>query len=192
MCFVNCFSGILTNAQALDVNTLFTALKSELGNKVVAANDINAAEQPIKKMLGMGASLAEVKSVLLDFIGKGFKGNNLSSLVSCVSDLMKKGTSVEMSEQIIRNVSQIGVKVYLAWIVGFPGEEEKDFNETVQFINRNKEYIIAVIFRIIKSTACIRIVADFGLISFQVAENTERTKIFEFTTLTAIISINCW
>jgi len=114
MCFVNCFSGILTNAQALDVNTLFTALKSELGNKVVAANDINAAEQPIKKMLGMGASLAEVKSVLLDFIGKGFKGNNLSSLVSCVSDLMKNKEAIKGAagfvSQAIKQASAMGLK----------------------------------------------------------------------------------
>ena len=114
MCFVNCFSGILTNAQALNVNTLFTALKSELGSNIVAANDINAAEQPIKKILGMGASLAEVKSVLLDFIGKGFKGNNLSSLVSCVSDLMKNKEAIKGAagfvSQAIKQASAMGLK----------------------------------------------------------------------------------
>jgi hypothetical protein len=42
-------------AHALNVNTLYIALKSELGSKVVTGNGINAVEQPIKKMLGMGA-----------------------------------------------------------------------------------------------------------------------------------------
>jgi hypothetical protein len=114
LCFVSCFSGILTNAQALDVNTLFTALKSELGSKVVADNGVNAAEQPIKKILGMGASLAEVKNVLLDFISKGFKGNNLSSLVSCVSDLMKNKEAIKGAAgfvfQAIQQASSMGLK----------------------------------------------------------------------------------
>jgi len=114
VCFASCFSGILTNAQALDVNTLFTALKSELGSKIVAANDINAAEQPIKNLLGMGASLAEVKSALLDFIGKGFKGSNLGSLVSLVSDLMKNGEAIKGATNIvsraIKQASAMGLK----------------------------------------------------------------------------------
>ena len=114
LCFVSCFSGILANVQALDVNALFTALKSELGNKVVADNGINAAEQPIDKMLGMGVGLTEIKSVLLDFIGKGFKGNNLSSLVSCVSDLMKNKDALKGATsfvtQAIQQAGAMGLK----------------------------------------------------------------------------------
>jgi hypothetical protein len=114
MCFVSCFSGILINAQALDVNSLFTALKSELGNKVVVDNGVNAAEQPIKKMLGMGVSTTDIKGLLLNFIGKGFKGNNLGSLVGCVSDLMKnkeglKGATSFVS-QAIQQASAMGLK----------------------------------------------------------------------------------
>ena len=114
MCFVSCSSGIFTNAYALDVNTLYTALKTELGNKVVAANDINAAEQPIKKILGMGANPVDVKSVLLDLISKGFKGNNLSGLVSCVSDLMKNGKAIKDASgfvsQAIQQAGAMGFK----------------------------------------------------------------------------------
>ncbi len=114
MCFISCLGPLTTKAQALDVNTLFTALKNELGDKVVAASDINAAEQPIKKLLGMGASLAEVKTVLLDFIGKGFKGNDLNSLVSCVSDLMKNKEAIKTAasfvSQAIGQASAMGLK----------------------------------------------------------------------------------
>ncbi|MCX5693533.1 MAG: hypothetical protein NT014_00105, partial [Candidatus Omnitrophica bacterium] len=60
LCFVICFGGILANVQALDVNSLFTTLTSELGNKVVADNGISAAEQPIKKMLDMGVAPTDI------------------------------------------------------------------------------------------------------------------------------------
>lgn len=114
VCLISCFSGFSAKVQAFDVNALFTTLKSELGNKVVADNGINAAEQPIKKMLGIGVGLSEIKSVLLDFIGKGFKGNNLSSLMSYVSDLMKnkdafKG-AVGFVSQAIQQAGAIGLK----------------------------------------------------------------------------------
>jgi len=134
LCFVSCFSGILTNAQALDVNALFTSLKSELGSKVVADNNINTVEQPIKKILGMGVGLTEVKGLLLDFISKGFKGNNLSSLVSCVSDLMKnkdafKGAASFVA-QAIQQAGALGLKGdgLVAKVQGLVGQKKASLN----------------------------------------------------------------
>ena len=134
LCFVSYFSGILTNAQALDVNTLFTALKGELGSKVVAANGINAAEQPIKKMLGMGVSTIDIKGLLLNFIGKGFKGNNLGSLVSCVSDLMKNKDAFKSAAsfvtQAIQQAGALGLKGdgLVAKVQGLVGQKKASLN----------------------------------------------------------------
>ncbi len=58
-----------------------------------------------------------------------------------VIDLVKKGTSVNASETMVQVFSKYGIKIYLAWIVGLPGEMEEDFWETVDFIDRNKEHI---------------------------------------------------
>lgn len=114
ICFLCYFSGILTNAQAIDVNAVFQQLKGELLNKGLTASDINAAERPAKNMLSLGATQADVISVLVDFVAKGFKGNDLGSLVGMVSDLMKSGSSTKISvgtvSQAIQQASVLGLK----------------------------------------------------------------------------------
>lgn len=58
-----------------------------------------------------------------------------------VNDYVKKGTSVSKSEEVVKVFSQAGMKIYLAWIAGLPGEKEEDFWESADFIYRNKKYI---------------------------------------------------
>jgi radical SAM superfamily enzyme YgiQ (UPF0313 family) len=58
-----------------------------------------------------------------------------------IMDLVKKGTSVDTSETLVHVFSRYGIKIYLAWIVGLPGETEDDFWKTVDFIDRNKAHI---------------------------------------------------
>ena len=93
-----CFSG---SAQALDANAAFQMLKTELQNKGLASTDIMAAAQPMKDLLGLGASSAEVKNVLLNFAANGFKGQDLNRLTAMVGDLMKSGLPAKAALEFV-------------------------------------------------------------------------------------------
>ena len=58
--------------------------------------------------------------------------------------LMKKLINIEQVEQILKDTRQAGINTQVNFIIGFPGEGEKEFQETVEFIKRNKEYISGV------------------------------------------------
>jgi radical SAM superfamily enzyme YgiQ (UPF0313 family) len=61
-----------------------------------------------------------------------------------VMDLMEKRTTVEKAREIIHHTHWAGVQVHLNMIVGFPGETESDFNETLTFLNDNISSITGV------------------------------------------------
>ncbi|MFC1658932.1 B12-binding domain-containing radical SAM protein, partial [Candidatus Omnitrophota bacterium] len=48
------------------------------------------------------------------------------------------------AEQVIRRTYKAGITTSINIIVGFPGETKDDFNETITFIKRNKDYILEV------------------------------------------------
>lgn len=106
--------GVLNGAHALDVNAAFGLLKAELLNNGMAANDIKAVEPPVKSMFNLGGSPADLKTILLGFMAKGFKGNDFSSLVLMVSDLAKNGEPVKNAgtfvTQAIQAASPLGLK----------------------------------------------------------------------------------
>ncbi|GEM_PF-1884505 len=106
--------GVFKGAQALDVNAIFGQIKSELLQKGMSAGDITAVEPPVKNMLSLGGNQADVKSILLDLMSKGFKGNDFSSLVGMVSDLAKNGEPVKNAgavvSQAIQGASVLGLK----------------------------------------------------------------------------------
>jgi radical SAM superfamily enzyme YgiQ (UPF0313 family) len=52
--------------------------------------------------------------------------------------LMHKGFSTEEAERFIFDCYKAGIKIIANWIVGFPGETEREFAETVNFIRRNE------------------------------------------------------
>ncbi len=58
--------------------------------------------------------------------------------------LMNKGITKEEAEEVIRNTSTAGISVRANFMFGFPGEEEEDFQETLDFIERNHEFINSV------------------------------------------------
>ncbi len=58
-----------------------------------------------------------------------------------VTDKMRKGFRIQDSEQNIRDAYSAGIEVVANFIVGFPGENEEDFQLTLDFISRNRQYI---------------------------------------------------
>lgn len=61
-----------------------------------------------------------------------------------LNNLMKKGTSVSMSKEIVRHSHNVGIAPHLQVIVGFPGEEDGDFEQTYSFIKELSPYIHGV------------------------------------------------
>ncbi|OUR92957.1 hypothetical protein A9Q84_20835 [Halobacteriovorax marinus] len=63
-----------------------------------------------------------------------------------VLDLMNKGTKIAQNQRVLEDAASIGIKVHGLFLVGFPGEEDHDFNKTLKFIHKNKDkfYVISI------------------------------------------------
>lgn len=61
-----------------------------------------------------------------------------------IMDLMDKRTTVEVAERVIRDSFNAGIAVNVNLVVGFPGEGEQEFQETMDFLQRNERYIQSV------------------------------------------------
>jgi len=55
--------------------------------------------------------------------------------------LMRKKFTVELCNRVIKETREAGMDESFNIIVGFPGESETEFNETVQFVKNNLEYV---------------------------------------------------
>lgn len=58
-----------------------------------------------------------------------------------IVDRMQKGFQIEDAERILRDAHEVGLETVVNFIVGFPGETEEDFQETLNFVSRNWDYI---------------------------------------------------
>ena len=54
---------------------------------------------------------------------------------------MGKQFIISVASEVIRNTHKSGIKVVTNFMFGFPGEEEDDFEQTLEFIERNKDHI---------------------------------------------------
>lgn len=61
-----------------------------------------------------------------------------------VMDLMEKRTTVEAASQVIKDCHAAGIVVSVNIIVGFPGETEADFQDTLKFLGEHNKEIGAV------------------------------------------------
>lgn len=68
-------------------------------------------------------------------------GFGLESASQKVVNSMGKGFKIEDAERVIRDTHNAGIETILGIIAGFPCETEKDFQETIDFIKRNKDFI---------------------------------------------------
>lgn len=55
--------------------------------------------------------------------------------------LMDKPFNSKQASQMLRYAHKAGLETHVNIIVGFPGEVEKDFKKTIDFIKKNKDYI---------------------------------------------------
>ncbi len=68
-------------------------------------------------------------------------GYGIESGSQKVLSLMRKGFTVEEAERVIRDTHKAGIDVVTNFMFGFPGETDENFEETLQFVAKNKEYI---------------------------------------------------
>jgi radical SAM superfamily enzyme YgiQ (UPF0313 family) len=77
--------------------------------------------------------LREANFVALRFGIDAFSENTLR--------LQKKGYTVEMIEQNLRDCWEVGIFTEVNWVIGVPGETEQDVAEGIDLILRNSKYI---------------------------------------------------
>jgi hypothetical protein len=58
-----------------------------------------------------------------------------------VVDLMGKGFRVADAERLLRDAAAAGISLVVNFMVGFPGETERDFAQTLAFVARNRDCI---------------------------------------------------
>jgi MoaA/NifB/PqqE/SkfB family radical SAM enzyme len=58
-----------------------------------------------------------------------------------VLDLMRKRYKIEDADNVLKYTHEAGIQVTCNFMFGFPGETEKDFQQTLEFLRRNKNYV---------------------------------------------------
>ena len=85
-----------------------------------------------------------------------------------ILSMMNKRYTAQDAERFIREAHQAGITVVIFLIVGFPGEKEEEFNETVDFLRRNKDYIDVIssinTFMVLEGTPILRQARKYGII----------------------------
>lgn len=71
-----------------------------------------------------------------EFLSYGFESGSQK-----VVDQMEKRSTVALAQEVIRNTHAAGISTGLNVIVGFPGEEEEDFQMTLDFLRANLSHI---------------------------------------------------
>lgn len=80
----------------------------------------------------------------------GFKNLKfgLESFSNNVLKLMHKPYTAEEASEVIKKVYFANIEVALTMIIGFPGETEEDFDDTIKFVEENYKYITEINFNL--------------------------------------------
>ncbi len=62
-----------------------------------------------------------------------------------ILDLMKKDYDINEMKEVIKNTSDVGIKVKTSWIICFPNESLRDFILSIKFIIKNIIYIDSIL-----------------------------------------------
>jgi radical SAM superfamily enzyme YgiQ (UPF0313 family) len=96
-------------------------------------------ETLFKKMASSGCSLKRREKIF------GIPGGSLVFGLESGSDkilkLMRKGYTSTDAENVLKMARDAGIATIVNLIVGFPGESDFEFNETLEFIERNRDSI---------------------------------------------------
>jgi radical SAM superfamily enzyme YgiQ (UPF0313 family) len=65
----------------------------------------------------------------------------IESAAPRVLGLMDKMTNPRIISEVLKSLANAGVRTTTYWVVGFPGETEEDFQETLNFIEEHHKYI---------------------------------------------------
>jgi len=86
------------------------------------------------------------KEIIRKMASVGCKGlcMGLESGSQRMIDKMGKGFDIGSAEKIIREIHDAGIFTVLNFVVGYPGEEEEDFQKTIDFLDRNRAYVDSI------------------------------------------------
>jgi len=84
--------------------------------------------------------LEKMKKAGCDYLSYGMETGSQN-----VIDKMKKNFKITDAERVIQHTYDVGIFVGLHFMFGFPGETEEDFDKTLDFLKRNREYIYEVV-----------------------------------------------
>ena len=77
-----------------------------------------------------------------------------------VLDLMSKGTEIAVAEKILKKTYFQGIKNHVYLMFGYLGETEENRRETLDFLNRNKEYIYSYSISFFQPMPCTPVYKD--------------------------------
>lgn len=80
--------------------------------------------------------------------------------------LMNKGIDINTAERILKDANTLGIIVHIGVIFGFPTENRDDVKKTINFLQRNKEYINKInpfYFTLLKSSGIFTIKDKIGM-----------------------------
>ncbi len=99
-----------------------------------------------------------------------------------VLDLMRKGTKIVEVEKVLNDSAEAGIKNLIFIMFGFPGESEKEFYQTIEFLERNRTIIHALSkgkFILTEGSDIMKQPASFGLKEIrEIAASPMQGKVF--------------